>query len=518
MQVLGAGCVEAVVRLLVLVLALLAAAPAHASSGLDHVASEDVTLLQNVRLAGSGQGAGLHGNRLLITGPSQLTVFDVARPEAPELLGVAPLGAANESEDVPGDGRWAAVSEAQCADAAVAGGCLAVFDVTGAPRRIASLGMQAQSAACVLGCRYLWVSGENAIVDMADPAAPRIVGTFLDRGDDRLQRGCTFSREARPGLVLASCDPIFALSTLPEHDGAPTRPAILALADTADYRSTAGFGGVPHSARWPRGSDRFMLSTTETPFSPQCGGDDLGAFVVWDARAVLEGGRGFRRLGEWRPANGSYVDGRSPYNAVGCSPHFLAHHPTFADGGLVAVATLENGLRFLQVGESGQIDERSYFLGLGGTAAVPLWHPNGRILYLADYARGLDVLEYAGETYVPARPAPATAPPAMPAPTSAPRAFSVLGVIRNRRGRATIAVEAPGAGRVTATPRAKRLRLERVRAVVRQAGLVTLTIGVSGKARRSLNRRRRIAVDVRVSWRPKRGAAVTKRLRVVLRR
>jgi hypothetical protein len=492
-----------------LVLLLVFASPVGAEVGPDHVASDDVVLLQNVRVTGAGMGGGLHGDRLMVTGPSQLTVFDVSAPQAPVLLGVAPLGNANESEDVAGDGRWAAVAEAECLDASVRGGCVAVFDVAGAPQRIASLGMAVQTVACVLGCRFLWAAGENAIVNMADPAAPKVVGEFFES-----DAPCYSTHEVRPGVVMAACDPALALSTLAEHGGTPTKPVVIGRADATDFSSTLPLGGVPHGARWPQGRDAFMMTTTETPFSGTCGDPQLGAFVLWDALPLRSGGGKFTPLEQWRPSNGTYVDGRSPYNAVGCSPHFLAEHPSFRDGGLVTVAALENGVRFLRVTPAGKIEERGYFLGLGGTAALPIWHPDGKTLYVVDYARGLDVLAYSGETYVPpAATAPAAGEPAPAATGPAPRPFRVLGVIRNARGRATIAVETPGPGRLTATGR----RFRTLVANVRQAGLTTLTVVPTARARKVLRRRGRLAVDVRIAWRPRSGAPRAAHRRIVLR-
>jgi hypothetical protein len=320
---------------------------------------------------------------------------------------------------------------------------------------------------------------------------------------------------------MASCDPAFAISTLPEHGGTPTKPVTIAQADTEDFRSTLPVGGVPHGARWPRAADRFMMTTTETPFSGTCGGEELGAFVLWDATPVLAGGPAFRSLAKWRPSNGTYVDGRSPYNAVGCSPHFMADHSSFHDGGLVAVAALENGVRLLQITPEGKIEERAYFVGAGGTAALPIWHPDGRTLYVVDYARGLDILDYSGPSYAPvsepapggAAPAPAASEPAAPGP----RRFRVLGVIRNERSRATIAVETPGPGRLVATPKARGVHLRTLVADVRQAGLTTLNVVVTGKARRVLRRRGRLVIDVRIVWRPRTGKARSARQRVVLR-
>jgi hypothetical protein len=501
------------VRFLIALLALLAAAPA-AAAGPDHVASSDVTLVQNVRQTGQSWGGGLHGDRLVVAGAGQLTVFDVAQPAAPALLGVAPLGNAGESDDVPGNGKWAAVAESNCLDAPHTA-CVAIFSVTGVPQRIASLPLHALSVACVLECRYLWATGDNTIIDMADPTAPKVVGEFLDLQDEDVEAGCYSTREMRPGVVMAACDPALVISTRPEHGGSERRPVVIAQADTENFQSTAPLGGVPHGARWPGARDRFLMTTTETPFSGTCGGDDLGAFVLWDARPVLEGGGRFRAMATWRPANGTYLDGRSPYNAVGCSPHFIAEHPSFRDGGLVAVAALENGVRFLRITPEGRIEEHGFFLGLGGTAALPIWHPDGRVLYVVDYARGLDVLTYTGETFAsPAPPAAAPAPAPRPASPAAPRRFRLLGVIRNARERATIAVETPGPGRLVATPRARGMRLRRLVADVRSAGLATFTVVAPRKALRG---RRRLRVDVRIAWRPSSGAPRSARERLVLR-
>lgn len=502
-------------RVLIAFLVLLVASPAAGANriGPDHVSSDQVTLEQTIRTTGPAWAGAIVGDRLLVSGPAQLTVLSISDPRAPVLVGSAPIGNAAESDAVASNGTWAAVAEGDCLDAP-GGSCIAIFDVTGAPQRIASLPLGVQSVACVLGCRYLWATGENAIVDMAEPAAPKVVGTFLDPDDDRIQGLCFGTREVRPGVIMAACDPAFALSTLAEHGGSERKPVVIAQADTEDFRTTA-VGGVPHSARWPGGRDRFMMTTTETPFSGTCGGEGLGAFVLWDARAVLAGGRGFVRMAQWRPSNGVYLDGRSPYNAVGCSPHFMAEHPSFRDGGLVAVSVLENGTRLLRIDPEGKIEEVAFFLGLGGTAALPVWHPDGRTLYVVDYARGLDVLTYAGEFFVPPV-APEPAAPATPGPviSDKPQRFRVLGVIRNERGRATIAVETPGPGRLTATPRAKGVRLRRLVATPRQAGLTTLTIVAPRKA---FQRRSRLKVDVRIAWRPRFGKPRSARQRVVLR-
>jgi hypothetical protein len=68
----------------------------------------------------------------------------------------------------------------------------------------------------------------------------------------------------------------------------------------------------------------------------------------------------------------------------------------------VALATYENGTRFLQIGANGKITEQGYFVPLGGATSAPHWAPGGSdIVYAVDYERGLDVLKYTGPHYVP---------------------------------------------------------------------------------------------------------------------
>jgi hypothetical protein len=129
--------------------------------------------------------------------------------------------------------------------------------------------------------------------------------------------------------------------------------------------------------------------------------------MVWDTTPAIDGNGGFKRdgtfnlLSEIRPENGNYADGHSPYNGLGCSVHWFSEHPTFYDGGLVALAEYENGTRLLQITSTGKIIEQGYFLPLGGSTSAPHWHQNGKVIYNIDYTRGVDVLRYTGLSYVP---------------------------------------------------------------------------------------------------------------------
>ena len=87
--------------------------------------------------------------------------------------------------------------------------------------------------------------------------------------------------------------------------------------------------------------------------------------------------------------------------ALGCSVHWFQEHPTFQDGGLVAISEYEDGVRFLQIGSDGSITEQGYFLSLGSSSSSPKWAGKDDVLYSIDYARGIDILRWKGEHYVP---------------------------------------------------------------------------------------------------------------------
>jgi hypothetical protein len=86
---------------------------------------------------------------------------------------------------------------------------------------------------------------------------------------------------------------------------------------------------------------------------------------------------------------------------MGCSVHWFEPHKSFRNGGLVAMASYENGTRFLQIGKDGKITEVGFFEPLGGATSAPHWAPDGRTVYAIDYQRGLDVLRWNGSFYVP---------------------------------------------------------------------------------------------------------------------
>ena len=436
---------------LVLLALLCLAAPARAQDG---IASQDVEPLASVRTANHAMIAAVAGDRLFIGGPATLQVFDITDPGAPAQIGIIPSEGANEAEDVVTNGRILALAGQRGVQ---------IYDVTGAtPQKLSTIGGGGQVAACIEDCRYLWVTGPNTIYDLADPAAPEQIGDF---DPDSLDGPCFQAREVRPGLVLVACDPMLLFSTLPEHGGSPSKPKQLASGSFPEASFTVG--GAVHSAHWPQaGLDRFVLTTLETPFNPECT-DQIGAFTTWDATAAaaLRPGARFTPIASWRPTNGTFADGRNPYNAIGCSPHFLDEHPAFAD-------------------------------------------------------RGLDVLRWTGDTFVPPKASAPSAPPAAD-PPPAPR-LRLAGAQAPRSGPPSLLVEVPAAGRLTArvTGRAGRFKgtIRTGRATTTQSGLVRIPLSLPKRARLELRRRGRLTLDTRLDFRPTSGPRQTLRARTTLRR
>ena len=396
----------------VAVAALAPAAHAQLPSGVDYVSSPNVEHVMHLKQAGDGVGAKVVGNTLFVTSTTHISIFDVKNAESPVMLGALNLDVEWENEEVPTNGKLLGVSASSgCKDpvAAVTAadtGCLNLYDVTdpAAIRFIKSVpGAGDHVSGCALDCTYFYGSS-GTITDARDPANAQIVGNWIDVLSESAEFGsCHATREMAPGMIIGSCQPVVFFSILPEHGGSPTKPALIATATNED-------GRFIHSARWPNNArDKFLLIGGETNASGTCD-DTVAAFMSWDTGAVVNQAGGWNKGGaftlvdEIRPTNGTYADGHSPYNGLGCSVHWFSEHPTFYNGGLVALAEYENGTRLIQVTPEGKLIEQGYFLPLAGSTSAPHWHPNGKVIYAIDYLRGVDVLRYTGETYSPGAP------------------------------------------------------------------------------------------------------------------
>ena len=211
-------------------------------------------------------------------------------------------------------------------------------------------------------------------------------------------------REIQPGIILGSCQPIVLMSARAEDGGSPLKPGAASRAGTnADQRFI-------HSSRWPRGGqDRFMLAGGETNASPQCD-DTVGAFMVWDASDVLKRRRRLRRWARssscsTRSARPTARTSTATRPSTGWAARCTGSRSTrrFHNGGVVALARVRERHAHPADHAAGQ-DRRARTTSCrsAGSTSAPHWNPNGKVIYIVDYTRGVDVLRYTGPTYVPA--------------------------------------------------------------------------------------------------------------------
>jgi hypothetical protein len=400
----------------VLVLACLAAlavaAPASAAPLPDAVMSDNVEYLGSIQQdVGLTTGAKVLGDRMFVTSGKNIQIYDISAPATPQPLGGMTLNVAWENEEVPTNGKVLAfasdfysVGDADCVAAMAPDGCVQFFDVRDPAniKKVGTIPIANHTVECVLDCQYFY-GRAGTIIDargILDGTAPQVIGNWIDelRAQGVDSQSCHHIREIRPGVLLTACRPFAAISLNAEDGGSPAHPKVLYTGEAAKF---------VHSARWPRaGADKFVLTGGEENFTGRCELNN-SEFSVYTADRVLAGEATTfdGPVAQVPPAgNGVYADGKPVAGTLGCSVHWFHEHETFRDGGLVALSEYEDGVRFLQIGSDGSITEQGYFLSLGSSSSSPKWAGKDDVLYSIDYQRGIDILRWKGEHYVPGAP------------------------------------------------------------------------------------------------------------------
>ncbi|MCW2991285.1 MAG: hypothetical protein JWM73_1879 [Solirubrobacterales bacterium] len=396
-------------------LAVAALAPAAASADPTVPAGPDAFTSPNVEYLGSIKedvgmttGARVVGNRLFVTSAKNISVYDITNPADPKRVGNLRVNMAWENEEVPTNGKilgygsdfFNATVDGGCVQALAVDGCTQFFDVRD-PSNIKALPAVPtanHTVECVLDCTWFYGSA-GSIIDARgalDGKAPKEVGNWKTEAAAQgvTEKSCHHVREISPGIVLTACQPFTVMSVLESDGGSPDHPKVLYTGAAAKF---------VHSARWPRqGTDDLALIGGEQNFTGRCERNN-SEFSTYSAKAINEGeSTEFQGpLDQIVPTNGVYADGHAPAGELGCSVHWFQEHPSFHNGGLVALSEYENGVRFEQVGADGKITEQGYFIAVGSSSSSPKWAPDGKTVYSIDYHRGIDILRYNGDTYVP---------------------------------------------------------------------------------------------------------------------
>ncbi len=384
----------------VLVASVLFVVPGTASSatagpGPGYFATDNVEWLGNIPLNTDSAGARILGNYLYVTEDRGLTIYDISDPQLPKPTGFHPLPQMPyfTEEDVDTNGKILLIGGyGDLTDGIAPINNLFVFDVTNKslPTLIGRVqGGDAHTISCVLDCTWAYASN-GRIIDLRNPAAPVLAGNWRTSAGAPSAHDVT---EVAPGIVVTSSNPLHVLDARQDPANPTTMPTPsggLLTARPPDSRFI-------HGNLWPHGgTDKFLLAGGET--SGNCNQTNAGAFMTFEKVVDPETQKvtGFQFRDTYRvPTGGLPPDGQSPYDQY-CA-HWFTIHPTYRDGGLVAMGWYEHGTRFLRINPAdGDITEVGWFLPLGGSTSAAYW-VNDEILYSVDYQRGIDILRFTDE-------------------------------------------------------------------------------------------------------------------------
>jgi hypothetical protein len=367
--------------------------------GPGYFATANVEWLGMIPFNSGSAGARVLDDRLYVTDPVGITIYDLADPTLPVPISFTPSPQQYyfTEEDVDTNGEILVVgSFGEVLPGNTIADTVFVYDVSDPTPtatllgRLSGVDADQHTLSCILDCTYVYGSG-GAILDLTDPTAPALVGNWL-QAPEVVAAGVRSSHdvtEVAPGLVVTSSNPVAYLDVTD-----PRAPKVLSTGKPSD-------GRFIHGNLWPQGgTDDLLLVGGETFLN--CNTTTSGAFMTFDATAVRAADEAeaagdprpaasFTMLDEYRVGTGLYTDGKSPYNQY-CA-HWFTTEPDFDGGGLVAAAWYEHGTRFLDIAENGEITEAGYFVPLGGSQSAA-YFVGDDIVLTTDYQRGIDILRF----------------------------------------------------------------------------------------------------------------------------
>ena len=330
-------------------------------------------------------GANIRGDYMYLTSWKNVSIYDISKPLSPRLMDIEPLGFKFENENVATNGKILLFSESLPGDA------LHVYNVANKEniRKMATVkGAGDHTTTCILECRWAYGS-DGSITDLRDPRNPELEDRNWHEITGLNEDGAHDVDEYKNGFLITS--PIsddFQVLDVRE----PLKPKVLATG----AHPTPVDDFLFHSGTWPRaGEDKFVIMQGEKNFRPECN-EQQGPVMTYDkVEGAAPGEPDFALKDTYRVENGTYADGAPAINALGCSAHWFEVHPTWKDGGMMALGYYEHGTHFLKVADDGQITRKGYFVPVAGSTSAAYWI-NRNIVYAVDYTRGIDILRYTG--------------------------------------------------------------------------------------------------------------------------
>lgn len=345
--------------------------------------SENVEFVAHIPFNIDSAGGALVGDYFYVTSSRGLVIYDVSDPIAPVQASFLPLVQQPyfTEEDPDTNGSILLVGSID--------GVLNVINVEDKtnPQVVGTLpGGDAHTTTCVLDCTWAYNS-DGTIIDLRDPTAPKVAGNWAE-GSPAAGAGHDVT-EVAPGLIMTSSTPLLYLDA---RDN-PAKPKLLATAGGTGSRYI-------HGTEWPhQATDKFLLVGGESSGPASCEENEQGSFMTFDATKWRDT-RSFTMIDEYNLQSGVPTDGAMP-TATYCA-HWFDPHPSYKNGGLVAMAWYEHGTHFFQITSTGKIVDVGFFIGAGASTSAEYWL-NDKILYSVDYNRGIDILRWTGKLYLPAK-------------------------------------------------------------------------------------------------------------------
>jgi hypothetical protein len=383
--------------------ALTFATPSRADIAPGGFMSSNVRWLANIPVDNPGVGGRVvtvKGHpHLYVTGMKGLSIYNLANPSLPVLMGVAPVPHyQNEDVEVSDDGSTVLISEDDGISLCAACGFLYVIDASlpRAPHVISVINALSHTVSCGdPHCDWVYAS-TGKTYDLRDRANPVIAPAGWADGLVFKQRAHNLNRDDA-GLVTTDSVPRYILD--PRTD--PAHPTVINTTPvpSGDHLAYQHGNLRPRATEYvPRAPDdvdpalrpgELLLAAGETNQTKTCDGSTNGPFATW-SMVNFDRGAAMQPIEVFRPLkNGNWKDSNPAINVLGCSTHWFSERHN-----LVAAGWYEHGTRFLHVDPSnGHITEVGYFQPVWGSASAAYWLDDTTVA-VVDYARGVDILSF----------------------------------------------------------------------------------------------------------------------------
>jgi hypothetical protein len=353
-------------------------------------------------IPGTAAGMTFKDHYAYVSGWAGITVLDIAKPEAPKLVGALPLPHF-ENEDVDLCGNTLLVVNDRVEQDL--GSVMYVVNIANRTTPVLSailpLGLTGEGRGSghianfvKPDCTQAWVDGGELVevVDLTIPSAPRSLGKFESAASVSDNFKVSHDTELDSTGTAWSVGGGGAAGY--KITSNPLAPQLLGTTGTAGRNPSPYNDFILHNSQ-RRG--KTLLITEEdyidTDEVPPGGCRGQGKFETWDLSRL--GNRQITPLGTWETElNGMFtsgaVDSKAPVT-VNCSSHWFD-----AKSGIAAVGWYEQGVRFLDYRSPTQITQVGYYIPANGSTWAAYWaptDPTGQVVYTADAYRGVDVLK-----------------------------------------------------------------------------------------------------------------------------